>query len=399
MVDMRADDTPELQAWRQEVRDFLAEALPEPWTFWYDYDEDPESWERYLTFWRKVAEKRWVSLTWPKEYYGLGRSAIEKWILDEEFVAHDVPTYPVIGRQVSELLMRHGTHEQRLKHLKGIADVSVLWGEGYSEPGAGSDLAGLTTKAHRDGNEWVINGQKTLGTAAHVCQWMSVLARTDPDGPRHAGLSCFLVPLDTPGVEMLPLNNMADGRQNMTYFDDVRIPAENLVGDENQAWTQVWFGMGGDKLDNALPGTDPHTLRIIPLFARVLRYCQQTNRGGQRLADDPLIRQQLGELMVGVETLKVQAFENYSRAQTRKPSKFGAASSHLSAAFHKEFWPHLAQVCMEIVGPMAQLKGGRWAQLNGELEHYFRASFGNHAGGTSQLKRMVLATRGLGLPR
>ncbi len=399
MVDLCPDDTPELKAWRHEVRDFLEEALPEPWTFWYDYDENPESWDRYLAFWRQVGKKGWTALTWPAEYYGLGRPAIEKWILEEEFVNHDVPTYPVIGMHVAGYLLRLGTHEQRRRHLKGIADATVLWGEGYSEPGAGSDLARLTTRAHRDGDDWVINGQKTLGTAAHFCQWMSVLARTDPDAPRHAGISCFLVPLDAPGVEMLPLDNMADGRQNMTYFDDVRVPADSLLGDENQAWTQIWFGMGGERLDNAGPSFGPHAMRIVPLLNRVIRYCTQTTRGGRRLADDPVVRQQLGELMMGVEAIKLQANEMYGNARSARPNRFGEASMHMHQAVFKEFWPHLAQVCMEIVGPMAQIQGGPWAQLNGDIEHYFRASFGNHAGGTSQLKRMVLATRGLNLPR
>jgi alkylation response protein AidB-like acyl-CoA dehydrogenase len=393
MVDFCPDDTPQLQAWRGEVRAFLEEALPNGMRFDYDYDEDEERWAEYLAFWRKVGAKGWVALTWPKAYYGQDRSAIEKWILQEEFAAHDVPMYPVIGTAVSAAVLRHGTHEQRLRHLKGIAEVTVLWGEGYTEPGAGSDLASLTTRAHRDGDFWVLNGQKTLGTAAHHCQWMNVLARTDPDSKRHNGVSCFMVPLDTPGISMTPLHNMGGGRQNHTFFDNVRVPADCLLGDEGQAWSQIWFGQGGERLDNALPGPEPFSFRVQALMDDLLEYCRTTKRGGVPLSQDPVIRLQLAELMTGVELVKLQTFELFSNIKSR------TRQADISQLYLKEFWPRQAQIAMEIVGPMAQVAGGRWARLEGRFQHFFLSSFGNHAGGTSQLKRMTFATRGLGLPR
>ena len=243
MVDFCPDDRPALKAWRGEVRAFLEEALPNGMRFDYDYDEDEDRWAEYLAFWRKVGQKGWVSLTWSKDYYGLGRPAIEKWILQEEFAAYDVPMYPIIGTAVSAGLLRHGTHEQRLRHLKGIAEVTTLWGEGYTEPGAGSDLASLTTRAHWDGEAWLLNGQKTLGTAAHRAHWMSVLARTDPEGKRHNGISCFLVKLDSPGVSMTPLHNMGGGQQNHTFFDNVRVPADCLL--RGSDWPAIRRRCGG----------------------------------------------------------------------------------------------------------------------------------------------------------
>lgn len=399
MVDLCPDDTAELKAWRQEVRAFLDEALPGGMDFDYDYDEDPDRWKTYLEFWRKVGQKGWVSLTWPKEYYGQGRSAIERWIMQEEFSAYGAPSYPVIGMAVANAIMRLGTHEQRLQHLKGIADVTVLWGEGYTEPAAGSDLAALTTKAVFDGKDWILSGQKTLGTAAHHCQWMSVLARTDPDAPRHASITCFLVKLDSPGITMLPLHNIADGQQNQTFFDEVRVPADCVLGEVNNAWSQVWFGMGGERLDRGGPTPEPWDFRLVNMLTRVMRYCRETKRNGIPLSEDPVIRLKLGELMMGVEAVKMLVYEFYSTAVSKSPRGFGQATMHLQQTVYKEFWPRLAQTCMEIVGPMAQIEGGKWAQLGGKFERYYRASFGNHAGGTSQLKRMVLATRGLGLPR
>lgn len=399
MVDFRVDDTPELKAWRSEVREFLEREWPRGKYFDYDYDEDPAGWADYLEFWRKVGKKGWVSLTWSKDYYGLGRTAIERWIFNEEFINYGAPTYPVIGLAIATALLRHGTHEQRQRHLKGIAEVTTLWGEGYTEPSAGSDLASLTTRAHRDGDHWVINGAKTLGTAAHHCTWMGVLARTDPNSVKHNGISMFMVPLDTPGIQMLPLHNIGSGQQNQTFFENVRIPADCLLGTEGNAWNEVWFGLGGDQLDEPGPSPDPHSMRMVRILGDIISYCRQTRRGGRPLSEDPVVKLQLGELIMGLEAYKISAYETYSQVVNGGASGRGALSSNLNQAHYKEFWPHLAQTAMEIVGPLAQIQGGRWAQMQGRVEKYFRTSFGNHAGGTAQLKRMVAATRGLGLPR
>jgi alkylation response protein AidB-like acyl-CoA dehydrogenase len=400
MIDFTPDDTPELKAWRAEVREFLETELPEGMHFDYDFSEDPEGWDAYLAFWRKVGEKGWVALTWPKEYYGQARSAIEHWIMHEEFSAHAAPSYPIIGMAVASAILRHGTHEQRLKHLKGIAEVTTLWGEGYTEPGAGSDLASLTTRAHLDGDHWVINGQKTLGTAAHRAQSMFVLARTDPNAKPHAGISAFLVPLDAPGVTMLPLHNMADGQQNQTFFDNVRVPVENLIGTPHQAWSEVWFRQGGESLDNAGPAPEAWTFRMQRALNLVRRFVHENSRGGRPLIEDPLVRQQLAELEMSMQLVRLHVAESYSNFAHRR-SRIGSFvyTSNLHLSFYKELAPRFTQICMEIVGPASQIQSGPWAHLEGRLEKAFRASFGNHAGGTPQLKRMTLATRGLGLPR
>ena len=399
MIDLVPDDTPELKAWRLEVRSFLEQALPGGLRWDYDYDEDPQKWSKGLAFWKKVGAKGWVALTWPKQYYGLERSPLEKWILAEEFANYDAPAYPAIGIAVADAILRLGTHEQRLRHLKGIAEATVVWGEGYTEPGSGSDLATLTTRAHRDGGDWVINGQKTFGTAVHRCQWMSVLARTDPNVAKHAGISCFLVPLDAKGISMTPLHNLAGGQQNHTFFDNVRIPADCLLGEVNQAWPQVWFRIGGQRLDRGGPYPHDWSFRIVTMLNRAVRYCREATRDGRPLSEDPIVRQQLAELLLGAEGLRMLLYDAYGRFATRSRSPVGEAAPHLDQTVYKEYWPKLAQTLMEIVGPMAQIQGGKWARLQGAVEYFYRSSFGNHAGGTPQLKRMVLATRGLNLPR
>lgn len=401
MIDFTPDDTPELKAWRAEVRQFLETELPDGLYADYDFHEEDEKWDALIGFWQKVGKKGWIGLTWPKEYYGQARSAIEYWILQEEFSNYEAPVYPIIGMAVARAVLRHGTHEQRLKHLKGIAEATVLWGEGYTEPGAGSDLASLTTRAHLDGDHWVLNGQKTLGTAAHRAQSMFVLARSDPNAKPHAGISAFLVPLDAPGVTMLPLHNMADGQQNQTFFDNVRVPVENLIGTPHQAWSQVWFGQGGEQLDNAGVAPEGWVFRILRTLNLIRRFVRENSRGGRPLIEDPIVRQQLAELEMSVQIVRLQWMDSYSTWSNKK-IRYGASPAlapNINWSYFKELAPRFTQICMEIVGPAAQIQSGPWAHLEGRLEKAFRASFGNHAGGTPQLKRMTLATRGLGLPR
>jgi alkylation response protein AidB-like acyl-CoA dehydrogenase len=227
---------------------------------------------------------------------------------------------------------------------------------------------------------------------------MSVLARTDPDSKRHHGISCFLVPLDRPGIQMLPLHNMAGGQQTQTYFEDVRLPLDCLLGAEGHGWKQVWLRQGGEIVDPSLPSPDIRTFRILQMLKDILAYCRSTPRNGRPLAEDPVVKLQLAELILGVEVIKLHAYEAYDDA-ARPASTRQPALAYYHQTYLKEFWPRLAQTCMEIVGPMAMISGGRWAQLEGRIEHYFRSSFANHAGGTSQVKRFMVATRGLGLPR
>ncbi|MDA3040951.1 MAG: acyl-CoA dehydrogenase family protein, partial [Actinomycetota bacterium] len=269
---------------------------------------------------------------------------------------------------------------------------------GYSEPNAGSDLASLRTRAVRDGDDWVINGQKTFCTAGHWCNWMIIFARTDPDpSKRHRGISCFLANMENePAIELTPLNNIADGRQNVVYFDDLRVPDAMMLGDLNEAWNQVWFRLGGDPLpvfddDDSGPEIEyePPVDGYAWVLDQLLQYCKETRRGGRALIDDPSVREQLTELAIGVEVGKVMGLEGFD-------CPYGV---HLHQAITKEFQPEFGQICMEILGPLGLIQKGRWAPLGGEIDRIYRRSFGNHAGGTSQVKRMTVATRVLGLPR
>ena len=187
-------------------------------------------------------------------------SARQARVVQEEFDRRRAGGFAGIGMQVGPAILRLGTEEQKAAFLPGMAAGEIMWAEGYTEPDSGSDLASLRTRAVPDGDEWVIDGQKTFCTAGHHCNWMIIAARTDPDASkRHKGISYFLSPIDAPGLQLRPLDNLADGRQNLVFLDDLRVPADRMLGDLNQGWQQVWFGIGGNPIptfDDDDPGPE-----------------------------------------------------------------------------------------------------------------------------------------------
>jgi 3-oxocholest-4-en-26-oyl-CoA dehydrogenase alpha subunit len=396
-MDISFTTTPRLEALRQEVRAWLDAELPAEYEgFQWDFEEDLDRWAFYRQFWKQQGAQRWLEPTWPREYGGAEMSQRQGQIIKEEFDRRRAGGFAGIGMQVGPAILRLGTQEQKDYFLPRMAAGEIMWAEGYTEPDAGSDLASLRTRAVADGDEWVIDGQKTFCTAGHHCNWMIIAARTDPDASkRHKGISYFLAPLPSPGIELRPLENIADGRQNLVLIDGLRVPATMMLGDLNQGWQQVWFGLGGNPIptfsdddpgpeEEYEPGPTGHAWVLDEL----VRYCRSTTRHGRLMIDDPVVRMQLAELEIGVEAEKL-LWLDLGRTY----------GMHLTSAIVKEFQPEFGQTCMDILGPLAQVQTGEWAPLAGEIDRIYRRSFGNHAGGTSQVKRMVVATRVLGLPR
>jgi alkylation response protein AidB-like acyl-CoA dehydrogenase len=381
------------EAFREEVREFLDRELPPQARFDHEFTEDEELWALGYEFTRKVAQRGWIGLTWPKEYGGLGRSFADRLVLAEEIGRREAPLINNIGWGLAAgSLLAGGTHEQKLRFLPPIAKMETFWAEGLSEPDAGSDLAGLSTTASRRGDEWVINGQKTYTTWGTRADVLYLAARTDPDAPRHRGISIFCLDVHTPGVTLTPMWNIAGGRQNHTYLDDVRVPADMLIGEEGRGWDFIMraFYESG-------PTVATYTV-IERQLAHVVEYCRTTTRHGRKLIDDPVVRQQIAEIALAAQAERLLAWERVADAVHGRPPAFGGA---IGAVVNKEHRARVAQVVSEIVGPLGFLTGHHDDRLpfGGELPDWFLRSFGNHAGGTSQVKRMVLATRGLGLPR
>src|SRR5215207_7455204 len=396
-MDISFTTTPRLEALRQEVRAWLdAELPPEYEGFQWDFEEDLDRWAFHRQFWKQQGAQRWLEPTWPRRYGGAEMSPRQARTIEEEFDRRRAGGLAGIGMQVGPAILRLGKEEQKDYFLPRMAAGEIMWAEGYTEPDAGSDLASLRTRAVPDGDEWVIDGQKTFCTAGHHCNWMIIAARTDPDASkRHKGISYFLAPLPSPGIELRPLENIADGRQNLVLIDGLRVPSNMMLGDLNQGWQQVWFGLGGNPIPTFAdddPGPEeeyePGPTGHAWVLDELVRYCRTTTRHGRPLIDDPVVRMQLADLEIGVEAEKLLWLD--------MGRTYGM---HLTSAVVKEFQPEFGQLCMEILGPLAQIQTGEWAPLAGEIDRIYRRSFGNHAGGTSQVKRMVVATRVLGLPR
>jgi alkylation response protein AidB-like acyl-CoA dehydrogenase len=384
--------TVEQDEWRAEVREFLDEELPPEMARSTEFTEDEDYWDFALQFTTKVAQKGWIGLTWPKEYGGLARPTLDRLILAEEFTYSEAPLTNTIGWGLAAgAILFGGSEEQKRRFLPSIARNETFWVEGFTEPGAGSDLASLTTRADRDGDEWVISGQKTFTTWGSHGDVIFLAARTDQDVAKHRGISIFCVDMNAPGVSVAPLYNLGGGRQNNTFFDHVRVAGDMLIGEEGRGWDLImnaFYGASGVAAPYA-----GYQKRLEELVA----HCQTARRNGRLLIDDPMVRDRLAELALIVEAERLLTYESLSnRAAGRRPAFAGA----LGTVVAKEAMPRFAEIYNEVLGTLGQLsRGSRWAPLDGWPEAWYRQSFRNHAGGTPQVKRMVLATRGLELPR
>ncbi len=242
-------DNPQEAAFRQEVREFIKRELPPgldrrgmggaAFGGGSGRFSEPGYWQMLTGWLKKLEDRGWVAPAWPKEYGGAGLSVMEQFIFNQETATAGAPRSPnIIGLGwVGPTLILYGTEEQKQAHLRPILKGEAYWCQGFSEPGAGSDLASIQTRAVRDGDDYIVNGQKIWTSGAHGAHWMILLARTDPEAPKHKGISYFLLDMKSPGITVRPLLNMVGSHDfNEVFFDNVRVPAENLVGEENRGW-------------------------------------------------------------------------------------------------------------------------------------------------------------------
>ncbi|NKY33305.1 hypothetical protein HGA13_09510 [Nocardia speluncae] len=379
---------PDLVAWRAEIREFLAAELPSEQAFNTEFDDAPQQWEIALEFSRKVAAKGWIGLTWPVEYGGAGRSPLENQVLLEELNAADAPMVNSVGIFLAAgTILAAGSDEQKKTLLPAISSMQTLWAEGLTEPEAGSDLGSLRTRAVRDGDDWIITGQKAFTSWGPMSDVLYVAARTSVEARSSGAISIFVVDLDAPGVTLHPMRNFGGGVQSTTYLDRVRVPGDALIGAEGMGWRYI---MGAFYAS----GT------VEPIYAAQqarLDALIQHLRGIPGTYDDPVVASGIAELARMVHAQRLLAYEVVGDNVNGRSTPYGGAVQQVVA---KEFEPLFARVFDRVLGPGSQLTAAsRWAPLGGAPEAWYRQSFANHAGGTSQLKRMVLATRGLGLPR
>ena len=381
----------EEESFRRELRDFLKQELPEGTG---TLDEGDEDWDLTLKMRKKLAEKGWLSMAWPEEYGGMGASLMMQLIFAEEMSYQRAPGRDIFAtRMLAPTLLIHGTEEQRLRYLPPIARGEVQWCQGYSEPESGSDLASLQTRAVEDGDDFIINGAKVWTSLAHRADHIMVLARTDPDAPKHRGISFLLADMDAPGIEVQPIADMSSQhRFNMVVFDDVRVSKDSLVGELNRGWY-----VGATLLDFERSGVD-NSAGARATLEELAAFSKENGRNGRPMSEDPLVRRRLADLAVEVEVSRLISYNiAWMQSQGQVPNK----EASMGKVFGTELQQHVASTGMHLLGLYGQLEPeSKYAPLGGWIERgYMTAVSATIAAGTSEIQRNIIATRGLGLPR
>ena len=385
--------TAEDEQFRTELRAFMKTELPDPWEGAGRYPED-DDWDLNRVIRQKMAEKGWLTMHWPEEYGGQNASPVKSAIYNEEIAYMRAPGRDIFGvRMLGPTLMIHGSEEQKKTHLPSVAKGEIQWCQGYSEPESGSDLASLSTRAVRDGDELVINGAKVWTTMAHRADWIMLLTRTDPDAPKHRGISFVLVDMKSPGVSVRPIINMAGGHEfNQVTFDDVRVPRANVVGDEDRGWY-----VAVTLLDFERSGID-YSASARRLLDDTKGFATETKRNGVPLIEIPWVRTLMADRYIDCEVARLMAYNvAYMQSQDLIPTK----EASMSKVFGSEVVQRVTEAALDILGMYGTLgREDKWAPLNGRVqENWMNAFAGTIAAGTSEIQRNIIAGRGLGLPR
>lgn len=371
--------TPEEQAFREEIRAFLDENLPDPVP-----EDDPD----FLREWnRKVRAKRWIGFNWPREWGGGGADLIRQFILKEEMSARRAPALGTdfMGLTwVGPAIIQHGTDAQKTEHLEAILDGRSHWCTGYSEPDVGSDLASLQCRAVREGDEYVITGQKIWTTSAHYASHIFLLVRTDPTVSKYKGITCLLVPMSTPGITVSPIENLSGKASfNQVFFDGARTPVSNRLGAEGAGWKVVMGALANERSGISEATEMLRHLDDIRALAR-----RATRNGRPALADDR-VRRRLADMEIRVEAMRLTGLRHLTDQLQGRPSGSETAINKLQRGI-LEF--EMSELTLELLGHEALHQG--------ELQHGALAWHGTVIGGGSpNIQRNIIAERVLGLPK
>ena len=342
---------------------------------------------------KQMATDGWLGIGWPVEWGGQGKSAIEQFIFFDESMRAGAPVPMLTINTVGPTLMQYGTQEQKEFFLPKILAGDIHFCIGYTEPESGTDLASLQTRAVRDGDEYVINGQKIYTSLAGDADYIWLATRTDPDVSKHKGISMFIVPMDTPGIKVVPMHLLGDHNINYTFYEDVRIPATNLVGGENQGWSLITNQLNHERVTLCSSGL------IERAFTDTRAWAQSTKLAdGRRVIDQEWVQIHLARIYARLEFLKLI---NWKVAWTATEGHLDVADASTIKVFGTEFYLEAFKLMMEIVGQAGYLsRGTPEAVLAGRLEMYARSlvilTFG---GGTNEIQRDLIAIFGLGMPR
>jgi alkylation response protein AidB-like acyl-CoA dehydrogenase len=380
--------TPEQEKLKSELGTYFANLVEEIGAGGGGDPGDPP-YKRYI---RRMGRDGWLGLGWPREYGGQGRGPVDQMIFVEESHWAGVPLPLLTLNSIGPTLMALGTDEQRQRFLPGILSGEVHFAVGYTEPGAGTDLASLKTRAVRDGDEYVVNGQKLFTSAIQYADYVWLAVRTDPDLPKHKGLSVLIVPTSSPGFSWTPLRTIAGEYTSATFYDNVRVPAENLVGEENGGWRLITNQLNHERVA-ICPASG-----ILRSISEVRRWAIETCRSdGKRVADDEWVRTNLARVHARAEFLKLI---NWKVAWATDKG-LSPADASATKVFGTELALEAYRLLMEVVGQAGYLEeGSPGAVLQARLERSYRGqvifTFG---GGTNEIQRDIIAMVGLGMPR
>jgi alkylation response protein AidB-like acyl-CoA dehydrogenase len=388
--------SPEQEAFRMQVRRWLESNQPKPLTEQQKEKADDEfMWQRLKLWHKKLYDAGWAGLTWPKEYGGRGATFIEQVIFQQELGRLGLPPgCNVLGIiMTGPAIMQWGTEEQKRRYLQPILAGDEIWCEGMSEPGAGSDLAALQTRAELHGDEFIVNGQKVWTTIAHRSHFCQLFVRTDPDAPKHKGLSTLLVDMKSPGVTVRPLRQITgESEFNEIFFEDVRVPKENLLGPLNMGWQVLLstlmherFGIG-----ETLGGTE-QTLNELIALAR------NTRVNGHRAIDEDDIRQQLAQFAIEVNAKKYNGLRSLTK---RLKGQMPGPEASISKLISTDLQQRMVKFAARLLGPYSLLeRRSEFAPQGDWLRRIIGSESLTIAGGTSAVQKNMIGERILQLPK
>jgi alkylation response protein AidB-like acyl-CoA dehydrogenase len=388
--------TEEQESFRAEVRAFLADNLGQDWQGVVpdDYFTD-ENWTLIRGLTGKLVDKGWLTLAWPTEYGGQGRPHIEQMIYNEETAYFRAPMRDTsMGtHMVGPSIMMYGSDEQKDQYLSEIADGSAVYCQGFSEPESGSDLASLQLSAVEDGDDFVLNGSKVWTSGAHKANRCYLMARTEPDAPKHRGISMFIVDMDTPGIDVRPIINMHNVHYfNQVFFEDVRVPKQSMIGEMNRGWYVAATTLDFERSGVGRYAGNRRDLEELIGLARELKL------NGKSLNDDPKFRRRIAELWMTNEAGKLVAYQvAWMQSQGLVPNKEASVSKLVGSEINQK----ISDLGMKMLGMYGALeKGSKWAYLQGRIASQWMNSYSlTLRAGTSEIQRNIIAFRGLGLPR
>lgn len=384
---------PDVEEFRQEVRDFIAKELPSEEerrkrSEEGGFETDQQEYDYTMGFQKKLTAKGWLAMAWPKEYGGSGASHMRQLVYNEEMAYAGAPVGNMGVAWVGPSLMLYGTEEQKKQFIPRITGADDWWCTLYSEPGSGSDLASLQTRAVKDGDDYVINGQKIWTSGGHLADWGWLAARTDPDAPKHKGITMFMVNMKSPGVTVRPLINIADRHGfNEVFFEDVRVPATQVVGEVNRGWYHMAVALDFERSGiQSYAGGRKHVERLVKLAKAHPELVERR----------PSIRMELADRAIDIN---VGTFMAYRVAHMQAAGLVPNHEASVSKLFGSEMSQRISLTGIHLLGMAGELRNGSPYEIEDEASSYLQSVSATVAAGTSEIQRGIIATRGLGLPR